>query len=237
MDIGRAFSYVLEDEEWLTVILLGGLILIVPIFGQIVLVGFVLEAARNVAAGQSRPLPKWNHLGETFGLGLPGIAIQIVYALPLILLSVAFMCLGLLGSSLLAAADSASGPGGLILAAIFCLIPLTIVLSLIIQPLTIAATVRYLQTGSLGGALQVGEAVRMVRSDLGGWLVLWLLQILCGIVGGIGGVFLGFGALFTTVYGQAVFGHLLGQTLARAMATASDGPLPPPMSPPSPLSF
>jgi hypothetical protein len=233
MDIGRAFSYVFEDEEWLTVILLGGLILIVPIFGQIALIGFLLETARNVAAGRDRPLPKWNRLGELFSLGVPGFLIQLVYALPIILLACAFACIGALGSGALAQEDSAAG--GVFLGAFFCLFPLIFVFSLIIQPLTLAATVRYLQTGSLGASLQVGEAVRMVRSDLGGWLVLWLLQILCGIVGSLGGVFFGFGALFTAVYGQAVFGHLLGQTLARSMQTTDLGPMPP--APPSPLSF
>jgi Protein of unknown function (DUF4013) len=230
MDIGRAFSYVFEDEEWLTVILLGGLILIVPIFGQIALIGFLLEAARNVAAGRDRPLPKWNHLGETFSLGLPGFLIQLVYALPIILIACAFACIGALGSGALAREESAAG--GLFLGVFFCLFPLLILASLIIQPLTLAATVRYLQTGSLGGALRVGEAVRLVRSDLGGWLVLWLLQILCGVVGSLGGVFFVFGGLFTAVYGQAVFGHLLGQTLARAMQSAGLDPMPP-----APLSF
>ena len=87
MDMRRAFSYVFDDDEWLTVILLGGLILFVPILGQIVLIGFLCETARNVATGNSRPLPKWNHLGETFRLGLSGLLIQLVYALPIILLA------------------------------------------------------------------------------------------------------------------------------------------------------
>lgn len=230
MDIGRAFSYVFEDEEWLTVILLGGLILIVPIFGQIVLIGFLLETARNVASGHERPLPKWNHLGETFRLGLPGFLIQLVYALPIILLACVFACVAAFGSGL--AAESEGAAGGLFLGAFFCLFPLIFLVSLIIQPLTLAATVRYLQTGSLGESLRVGEVVGMLRSDLGGWFVLWLLQILCGIVGGLGGVFFGIGALFTAVYGQAVFGHLLGQTLARATRPAGPGPMPP-----APITF
>lgn len=210
MDIGRAFSFVFDDDEWLTVLLIGGLIMFVPILGQIVLVGFMIETARNVMAGSDRPLPKWNHLGETFSLGLSGFIIQLVYALPLILISCAFACLGVLGSTGLA---SERGAGGLFLAAIFCLIPLTIVLSLIIQPLTLAALARYTQTGVLGSALRVGEVTGMLRADLGGWLVLWLLQLLCGVVAGLGSVFFVIGAVVTTVYSTAVFGHLLGQKL------------------------
>ncbi|MEI7770405.1 MAG: DUF4013 domain-containing protein [Chloroflexales bacterium] len=214
MDIGRAFSYVFDDDEWLTVILIGGLILIVPIFGQIALIGFLFETARNVAAGDSRPLPKWNHLGDTFSLGLPGLLIQLVYALPMLLLTCAFSCMFVFGTMSLSRQESAVG--GVLMLTFLCLLPLLALISLVVQPLTLAAMVRYLQTGSLGGALRVGAAVGLLRSDLGGWLLLWLLQILCGVVGGVGGVFFAIGAVFTSAYATAVFGHMLGQMLARA---------------------
>ncbi|MEI7643079.1 MAG: DUF4013 domain-containing protein [Chloroflexales bacterium] len=213
MDIGRAFSYVFDDDEWLTVILLGGLIAIVPIFGQIVLVGFLFETARNVAAGNSRPLPKWNHLGDTFSLGLSGILIQIVYALPIVLLSCAFGCLMAAGAGTLSRQESAVGGG--IMLTFLCLLPLLTLVSLIVQPLTLGAMVRYIQTGSLGAALRVGAVASLLRSDMGGWLLLWLLQILCGVVGGLGSVFFGVGAAFTMAYATAVFGHLLGQKITR----------------------
>jgi hypothetical protein len=82
MDLGRAFSYVFDDDQWLTVILLGGLLFIVPIFGQIVLLGFMLAAARNVMQGSPNPLPRWDNLGDKFVQGLYALGIQIVYALP-----------------------------------------------------------------------------------------------------------------------------------------------------------
>ncbi|NTV64536.1 MAG: DUF4013 domain-containing protein [Oscillochloris sp.] len=211
MDIGRAFSFVFEDEEWLTIILIGGLILLVPIFGQIVLIGFLFETARNVAAGQSRPLPRWNHLGETFSLGLPGVVIQIVYALPILLLFCIFGCL-IIGGGAAAADESAAT--GLIGLTFVCLTPLIIVLSLALQPITLAAMVRHVQTGDLSAALRVGEVLALVRSNLAAWVVLWLLQILCGLVGSLGGIVFGIGALFTGVYAVAVFGHLMGQMIA-----------------------
>jgi hypothetical protein len=212
MDIGRAFSYVFDDDEWLTVILLGGLILIVPVFGQIVMAGFLFETARNVAAGNSRPLPKWNHLGDTFSLGLPGFLIQLVYALPILLLSCAFACVAIFTSGAMARQESAAG--GAIMLTFLCFFPLLTLISLVVQPLTLGAMARYLQTGSLGAALRVGAVVELLRSDLGGWLLLWLLQILCGLVGSLGGVFFAVGAAFTGAYATAVFGHLLGQKMA-----------------------
>lgn len=217
MDIGRAFSFVFEDEEWITIILIGGLIMVVPILGQIVLLGFLFETARNVVMGQSRPLPRWNHLGETFTNGLPTFVIQIVYSLPVLLLTCIFSCIMMLGGGVAAGSEDAAV--GIVMMSMFCLMPLMLIIALILQPITLAAMVRHIQTGELSPALRVGDVITMVRSNLGGWIMLWLLQILCGLVASAGSVALGVGALFTSVYAAAVFGHLLGQMTQQTLAT------------------
>jgi hypothetical protein len=230
MDIGRAFSYVFDDEQWITVILIGGLLQLIPIFGQIVLIGFMLEAARNVANGNPRPLPRWSNIGDKFSQGLAGLVIGLVYSLPVILLAILFACVAV-GGAAAAGEDGGEAIGGLIGLLSLCLVPLMILLSLVVQPLMLAAYGRYLQTGSLGAALRVGDAWLSLRADLGGWLVLWLLQLVCGFVGGLGTVALGIGVLFTYVYGQAVFGHLLGQHMRRSGQPATmdySPPAPPP---------
>jgi hypothetical protein len=112
--------------------------------------------------------------------------------------------------------------------------PIIIIASIVLQPITLAAWARFIQTGSLSGALQVGEVVRITRADLGAWVVLWLLQILCGIVGSLGSALLVIGVFFTAFYSQAVFGHLLGQTVQR-MNQAT--PPPAPYMPPPPISY
>jgi hypothetical protein len=93
-----------------------------------------------------------------------------------------------------------------------CIFPLIFVAAILIQPLMLAAMLRYLQTGSIGSAFEFGAVISMVRQDLGGWVVLWLLSILCGLVGGLGSMVV-IGFIFTVPYGQAAFGHLLGQKL------------------------
>jgi hypothetical protein len=173
----------------------------------------MVETARNVMAGSDRPLPKWNHLGETFSQGLSGAIIQLVYALPLIMISCVFACLGLLLALSGADVGDNQAIGGLLLLVFLCLLPLLALISLVVQPLTLGALARYTQTGSLGAALRVGAVVDLLRADLGGWLLLWLLQLLCGLVAGLGGVFFVIGAAVTAVYATAVFGHLLGQKL------------------------
>ncbi len=225
MDLGRAFSYVFDDENWLTVILIGGLLLIVPIFGQLVLLGFMLTAARNVMQGNPNPLPRWDNLGDKFVQGLYALGIQLVYALPIIIPIILLSCVaGVLGAGAGDSDAAVATIGGLF----FCLIPILIIAGLVLQIFGLAATVRYLQTGAFGSAMQFGEVISMVRSDIGGWVVLWLLQLLCGIVASAGSIVFGVGALFTTVYSQAVFGHLLGQTVLKKVAPTNDYGFTPP---------
>lgn len=209
MDIGKAFSFVFDDEQWITSILICGLLLLVPILGSILLIGYMLETARNVAMGSPRPLPKWDNFGEKLSLGFGGFVISLVYSLPLALLATLFACVmaGIGG-----AANSEEGAATAVLGTAFCFVPLLLFLAVLLQPLVLAAMARYLQTRSLGSAFQIGEVVGLVRTDLSGWVVLFLLSILCGLVGSLGSVIV-IGFIFTLPYGQAVFGHLLGQKL------------------------
>ena len=70
MDIGKAFGFVFEDEEWIKKLLLGALITLIPVFGQFTLMGYIVAVIRNVLAGSYRPLPEWENLGTYFKDGL-----------------------------------------------------------------------------------------------------------------------------------------------------------------------
>ncbi|NJN15013.1 MAG: DUF4013 domain-containing protein [Oscillochloris sp.] len=226
MDLARAFSYVLDDEQWIVTVLIGGLLLLVPILGPIMLTGFMLEAARNVAAGNPRPLPRWDRFGEKFIDGLYGIIIQIVYNLPVILFSCLLACIAVVA---VIGGTSEEEIGILMAGLSLCIMPVVLLLSIVLQPVTLAALARYVQTGSLSETLKVGDVVQITRSDLGAWVVLWLLQILCSFVGSLGSALLVIGVFFTMFYSQAVFGHLLGQTVQRMN---QDTPPPTPYAPP-----
>ncbi len=91
MDIGKAFSFVFEDEKWVSKVLLGGVLFFIPIVNLAVF-GYMLKVAQNVAQGNPRPLPEWGEFGEHFIRGLHWLAIQIVYQLPTIILYALFFC-------------------------------------------------------------------------------------------------------------------------------------------------
>lgn len=226
MDIGKAFTFPFDDDQWVTSILIAGLISLIPVVGQIVLIGYMLETARNVAMGSPRPLPKWDTFGEKLRLGFGAFVISLGYALPVLALSGLVVCAAVgVGAS---GGEDAAGAviGGIML----CLMPLMLILALAIAPLVLAGWVRYLQTGSIGEGFNFSAVIAMVRQDLGGWVVLWLLSILCGLVGGIGSAVFFIGMIFTYPYGQAVFGHLLGQKLL-SMGRASGFDYAPPTPP------
>lgn len=207
MDLGKAFSFPFDDEQWVTSILLGGLIFLIPVVGQIALIGYMLETARNVAMGSPRPLPKWDSFGEKLRLGFGAFVISLAYALPSILIAILVAC----ASVGLGAAGGEDSAGAVVLVT-FCAMPIIFILALVSAPLILVGWVRYLQTGSIGAGLQFAEVIATVRQDLGGWLVLWLLSILCSLVASVGSIVV-IGFIFTYPYSQAVMGHLLGQKL------------------------
>jgi hypothetical protein len=226
MDLGKAFTFITEDEQWLMTLLIGGALLFIPIFGWFVLLGFSMEIARNVLRGSARPLPRWENFGEKFMLGLYSFVIQLVYVLPAILLLFLFLCV----FGLLAAAGQGNEEAitGILVLTAICFLPLFLVASVITQPFMWAAHARYLQTGSLGAAFRFSEIFATTRANLGVWVVVWLLYLLCGMVAQAGVVIFFVGLLISIPYAYMVFGHILGQAAApRAPQPYQYAPPPP----------
>lgn len=231
MDIAKSFSYVFEDEAWISKVLIGGLIFLLPVIGQITVAGYSYKVAQNVARGVERPLPDWGEFGEALVRGFLGWLISLVYALPAALIS-GILVLVSVGTA--AAADEARRGAGVAFAgAILCLVPLIVVLSLICVVAALAAVARYLATDDIGQAFKFGEVFASLRSSIGAWVLLLVLTILAGFVGGLGLIACGVGALFTSFYAQCVIGHGLGQTIRQlglgqpAAPPAGYGPPPP----------
>ena len=51
MDIGRSFTYMFEDQDWLKKILIGGVVNLIPIV-NLAATGYFIEAIKNTAEGQ-----------------------------------------------------------------------------------------------------------------------------------------------------------------------------------------
>ena len=219
MDIGKAFSFVFEDEKWITKVLIGGLLVWIPIVNFAV-IGYGLKTAENVARGVERPLPEWGDFGDLFMRGLYYLIIALVYSIPILILScIGGLVLGAFTSAASSVGDSSSSVGaaggaalglGLIL---FYLV--VIVLSILTSLLLYPATARYVATGQMSEAFKFGEVIAMFRRSPGTWIILLLVAILASIVGSLGGIACGVGALFTLFYARLIDGHALGQVIIR----------------------
>ena len=215
MDIGKAFSYVFDDERWVTKVLLGGLITIVPIL-NFAAFGYMLKTARNVAYGNPQPLPEWNDdFGDTFMRGLYAFVINLVYLIPYFIVVFLFSCI----AGLATGADS----GGETISALLGCIMIPVYLIVILASLLFAyaGLARYVMTDSLGEALKIGEVISTVRSNPKPWVMLLLVVFLAGIVGSLGAIACFIGVFFTVFYAYCIMGHALGQTIAQQGTTSA----------------
>lgn len=212
MEIGKAFGFVTEDEQWITKVLIGGLIQFVPLLGTIAILGYSYRVAQNVARGNPRPLPAWGEFGDFLGRGFFALVIQIVYLLPLIVLYGVFLFLTVAGA---AAAEDSEAVAGVLGLLSLCLIPLQLVVALVCVFASLAAIMRYLATDSLGEAFKFGEVIATLRNHIGSFLMILAVGILAGLVAGLGVIACGIGVLFTGFYAQCVIGHVIGQAMQR----------------------
>lgn len=226
-DLGQAFSFVFDDEEWVKKILIGGLVflglsLLLVIPGVLWILGYMLDTARNVARNDPHPLPDLE-IGGQISRGFQMFVVSLVYAIPIILAICVFTGLMFI-PAVMAGEDPDAAVGGMVVLMTFCIYPLLFLFGLAIQVFVFAGYIIYIQQNSISAAINVGAAWRMVRSQPRTWFILLLLYWLASIIASAGSAALGIGVLFTTVFAQAFFGHVLGQVAAQMSPTE---PLPP----------
>ena len=174
MDMSYAVTYIFEDRQWqnkLVPLLFFMLLSIIPILGLIPLalaLGFMLQVVTNVREGLPRPLPKWQDMGDKFNLGGQLLAAIIVYNLPLILVNLcSSWVLGGVGSGFLGSLTS--------LVMICCLVPFSLLYTLLMWPLLAIGTVRYSETGNNRSLYRIALSYEILR-DHGRLTMQWVLM-------------------------------------------------------------
>jgi len=213
MDIGKAFTFVFDDDQWITKILIAaGILLLGFLFSWVLLIplilafailsGYMVEIVRRVIRGDLNQLPEWDDWGTLIADGLKVFIIGIVYALPAIIISI---CLGIPGGIL---SENGEGLGALFSVAASCLNVLwAIILSLLLP----AAIAFFAAEGELSAAFRFSEIIAFVRNNLATYLVTLVMSWVASIIGSLGSVVCGVGALVTIPYSYMVMGHLYGQ--------------------------
>ncbi len=212
MEIGKTLSFVTEDEQWISKVLIGGLVALIPVVGTFAIQGYAYRVAQNVARGNPRPLPAWGEFGDFLKLGFIGLVISIVYLLPVIILYFIFVMLTFIAAGV---SESSEGGAAVLGLASLCIVPLILIAAIVCSFASIAALMRYLATGSFGEAFKFGETIAILRSNIGTFLLFLVVGILAGIIAGLGTIACGIGVLFTAFYAQCMIGHAIGQAMQR----------------------
>jgi len=178
MDVGKAFTYWYKDPKWTMKLLLGALISIVPIL-NFAWAGYTNEIIRRVTRDDSDPLPTWDDLGKFFMQGLILVIAGLIYALPIVLLSLIYIpiVLSTEGIDSDSAAALLSGTG-LILTC--CLTLYGVLLSFFLP----AMQVNYSRKETFGACFAIGEITKLVTANFGNYFIAWLAYIVFGLIVG-----------------------------------------------------
>jgi len=222
MEIGKSFTYITQDEDWIKKLLLGGAITLIPIVGPLYALGYMVEMMKNIMAGHEVPLPEIGDFGSKLIEGLKVWAISIVYALPVILFSVCAqsgnfvpLMAGQVPQDVLEILASVSIGVGVCCG---CLLLLYTILMALVMPF---AWGKYIETGQFGAAFQLGEIFEMLKSNIGPAFIVLLVNGLVAFVAAIvGTIICGVGIVFTMFYAQLVMAFLYGSLYRQAKPVA-----------------
>ena len=205
MDFGLGFSYIFQDKEWFKKLILPGLVLLIPIVGWMITLGWALRVTKNVISGVEEPLPDLDFGGDVIR-GFFAFLISFIYSLPVSALSTItgwFVNLNFPGGS---ASNTLIGVFAALvgLAAFF--------LGLVTSFMSLPAIANYIGKDDFGAAFRLGEVFGLVKNNFGVWLIVAIGTLVAvGLIAPLGAIACIIGLLVTLPYSFAVMGHLMGQ--------------------------
>lgn len=221
MEIEKAIRFVFEDDDWLNKLVIGTVISVLSflILPGLILVGYGIQIARNVAMGLASPLPRWDNWGDYLRDGFWVSLASFLYGLPAILLIiVGGVSLGI-GSSSDMSALVATGSSIFIL--LLCIAVLYLIALIAVVP---AIYIQYIRHNDFASLMRFSEVLQLTRTHLGD--ILLTVFVVLGMSMAIGFVavipLLGWIiALASGAYIMMLSSHLYGQIAAKAAGKAS----------------
>lgn len=217
MDFGLAFSYPFQDQDWAKKILIPALISIIPIIGQIFLLGWALDITRRVIRHDPTPLPELD-FGKQFIDGLKAVVVGFVYTIPLYVL----MAPSQVMSAMIQNGNMDSNMTSTMYALIsVCCSGLSVLYSLVLGFVLPAAYANIVVHESLGAGFRFSEIWGLVRAAPGAYLIVLVASFVTGIISALGLIACLIGVFFTYAYAMSVNGHLYGQAYLEGKRNAS----------------
>lgn len=212
MNFGQAFTFQFEDPDWAKKIIIPALISLIPIVGQIFLIGWLLSITRAVMRNDPRPLPELD-FGKQLGDGFKAFVVALVYSIPAILMSIPVVIVSVLATE-----------GGMDEETLSVVMPLVSVCcngliflySLVMALFIPAAYGNMIAKESLGAAFRFNEVWGLVRVAPGAYLLVLLGALVSSLVAQLGLIACVIGVVLTYTYAMSVNGHLYGQAYNEA---------------------
>ncbi|NLT73472.1 MAG: DUF4013 domain-containing protein [Chloroflexi bacterium] len=216
MDIGKSFSYVLEDKDWVKKVAIGGVVTIIPIL-NLVSTGYGLRVLKNVAEERQEPLPEWDDWGGDFVKGLILVVAGLIYALPAIFVS------GIGAIVTVVAGDTGGdleGVAAVLMLGINCL---AWIWGVLVGLWTPAAMVNYVSKGEFTAFFEFQRIWELISNNLGAYVTAIVVSIIASIAGSFGTIACVIGVIFTMFYAQIVGMHAYGQFARESGAIVGAG--------------
>ena len=198
--VTEAFAWPAREVEWVSKVVVIGLILLIPIVGTINGLGWMLAALERLRAGQDGLPPA--HLGY-LGRGWRLFVVTVVYGLAIGMIAglVYLPAVLIFVHEGRGSANAAAVSGAVLLSLLsFSLATLGTLALNFAMPSIVLATERR----GIAGGLRVLQVVGAARDSLAASLVAGLMLIAASFIGSVGIVACGVGVLFSTAYSLAM---------------------------------
>jgi hypothetical protein len=216
MDIGKSFTYMMEDPNWIMKILIGGIVGLIPIV-NFAAYGYMLTVVKNVADGQPTPLPEWGDFGAHFMKGLYAFVGILVYFLPAIVLICCVSLLGVLAGGAASSTSGSSSDAGGALAGLLSIVSLCLncVLALyaLVAGLTLYAPLtRFaMSNNQLSIFWDFRGNLDLIMKNLSNYVIAILIALVAGFIASFGIILCVVGYFFTLFWSMLVSAHVFGQ--------------------------
>lgn len=198
--ITEAFVWPVRDQEWVTKLLIIGLISLIPIVGAINGIGWMLATLDHLRAGEERLAPaNLTHLER----GVRVFVVELIYLLVLVAIGLVLYIPGIA----LAAHEGHdnANPSVIALAILLNLVAFAVItLGSLAFTFIIPALILATDGGGIGAGLRVGDVLRRSRANPISTLIAGLMLIAAGFISSLGLIACGVGVIFTYAYSVAM---------------------------------
>ena len=204
----KALTFIFDDERWFDKLIIPLLVSLIPIIGQLVMLGYILRTINNVHQNLVDPLPTFD-FGEDLSRGFRYTLINLVYSLPAIVLALLILLpINMIDNN----SNAGIGVFGIILMLLIaCLILVYCLALFLIQPISMA---NFALKNTFASGFEFGNFFKRLGKDFKAWLLVYAGIILAGLIAPLGSIVFLIGVVITTTYGQLLVAHLSGQAMA-----------------------